>query len=448
VGSVSKALAYGVALLVQRACGVVAGVKWYRPESTKVIEGRTVNQRERWVVSWYETGNRSAYISGAYGWKLVRSSRATGEVGRVFNISVADDESYVADGAVVHNCQPHSLAGKRLAEDDERDLWGTFRRILVQCGAWWCLVENVEGMLSSGGAERVRGDLWRMGFEPEAGLFTAEEIGLPQIRPRFFILAVAHARCAQRFGQLAGRDHEPELSLRRHLGGCGEGVAHPGRDGQFRSQESDERPVEPEIQASRRGDAGRRDPNVADAENGNGRRRERGAQEATRPPSVRRRGPAVSRRDVAGEPVGREILGAPLEWASEHPLFPPRPGDAEAWRLVSELAPERLPAVSRYDLFSIALRKACAAPHGDPSAWEGLDEAQARGLYATLVQEVAQSTLRRVADGMASRVDELRLLGNGVVDLEGAYAVRTLAHRLAARDGGGAELLRMMGEIA
>lgn len=31
-------------------------------------------------------------------------------------------------------CQPHSLAGKRLAEEDERDLWSTARRIIVQSG--------------------------------------------------------------------------------------------------------------------------------------------------------------------------------------------------------------------------------------------------------------------------------------------------------------------------
>lgn len=46
-------------------------------------------------------------------------------------------------------CQPHSLAGRRAGIEDERDLFGPFRRIVVQSGAWWCLIENVPGMLAA-----------------------------------------------------------------------------------------------------------------------------------------------------------------------------------------------------------------------------------------------------------------------------------------------------------
>lgn len=46
---------------------------------------------------------------------------------------------------------------------------------------------------------------------------------------------------------------------------------------------------------------------------------------------------------------------------------------------------------------------------------------------------------------VATRIDELRLLGNGVVPMAAAYAIRTLGHRLAARSApGAAELVRMM----
>lgn len=103
-------------------------------------------------------------------------------------------------------CQPHSVAGKRLGRDDPRDLWGAARRIVVQSGAWWVLIENVPGMLTSGGAERVWRDLGRLGFEREIGLFSAAEVGASHERQRLFILGVADrarlglAQCAASVG--------------------------------------------------------------------------------------------------------------------------------------------------------------------------------------------------------------------------------------------------------
>ena len=92
-------------------------------------------------------------------------------------------------------CQPHSLAGRRRGSDDERDLWSDARRIIVQSGAWFVLIENVPGMLSAKpgldpGALRVRRGLQRLGFDVEGGLFTAAEVGASHERERLFILGV------------------------------------------------------------------------------------------------------------------------------------------------------------------------------------------------------------------------------------------------------------------
>lgn len=136
-------------------------------------------------------------------------------------------------------------------------------------------------------------------------------------------------------------------------------------------------------------------------------------------PEVRRGRNAAA---VAGDAVGNSDTGSPQEREGnvaiiggrpEQParyraaggnigLFPPGPHDHDGWR--NTLA---------------------AAPELEPS-------------------------FRRVADGLASRldiarVDRLRLLGNGVVPLEAAYAIRTLIAHLAARGSrGAAELVRMM----
>lgn len=46
-------------------------------------------------------------------------------------------------------CQPHSLAGKRLASDDDRDLWSELFRVFCETHGRWLVAENVFGLLSS-----------------------------------------------------------------------------------------------------------------------------------------------------------------------------------------------------------------------------------------------------------------------------------------------------------
>lgn len=87
-------------------------------------------------------------------------------------------------------CQPFSQAGKRLGEKDPRHLWPQVRRILGEVQAPVLFAENVLGHVSLG-LESVRKDLLAMGYEVEAGIFSAAEVGAPHIRKRLFILAYA-----------------------------------------------------------------------------------------------------------------------------------------------------------------------------------------------------------------------------------------------------------------
>lgn len=161
--------------------------------------------------------------------------------------------------------------------------------------------------------------------------------------------------------------------------------------------------------------------------------------------------------ELRGEPsAGQLPLLQRDDGAGERPfLRPPGPSDLDGWRLVAEQSPRLLPAISRHDLFAIEIRAALAAAHGDPqarpaqawgdqapAAW--LDQAGPYGLRAPVVQAIAQWTLRGVADGVAPRIDQLRLLGNGVSDPCGALALRTLATELSARSAGAARLVQMM----
>lgn len=96
-------------------------------------------------------------------------------------------------------CQPHSLAGKRLASDDERDLWSECKRLLCETGAEWGVFENVPGLLSSEAGRffaRVLRDLAQSGYDAGWVTFPAAAVGSPQERFRTFI--VAHSDRAQR----------------------------------------------------------------------------------------------------------------------------------------------------------------------------------------------------------------------------------------------------------
>lgn len=100
-------------------------------------------------------------------------------------------------------CQPHSLAGKRLASGDERNLWGEFARVIREVEPRWVVAENVPGLLSSEHGRffgRVLGDLARMGYDASWGVLSAFQAGAPHLRKRVCI--VAHA---MRFGRPCDR---------------------------------------------------------------------------------------------------------------------------------------------------------------------------------------------------------------------------------------------------
>lgn len=91
-------------------------------------------------------------------------------------------------------CQPHSLAGKRLASADERDLWGEFARVIREVRPRWVVAENVPGLLSSEHGRffgRVLRDLAAMGYDAGWGVFSAFHAGMAHERKR--VCVVAHA---------------------------------------------------------------------------------------------------------------------------------------------------------------------------------------------------------------------------------------------------------------
>lgn len=91
-------------------------------------------------------------------------------------------------------CQGNSVAGKRLLEDDERNLWPATRATLRDLECEYFFLENVSGMLIPDGSGLapigvVLGDLAASGYDAEWNCISAEGFGAPHKRERIFILA-------------------------------------------------------------------------------------------------------------------------------------------------------------------------------------------------------------------------------------------------------------------
>ena len=321
-------------------------------------------------------------------------------------------------------CQPHSAAGKRLGREDERDLWSHARRIFVQSGASICIIENVEGMLTTGGAERVVRDLERLGCVVEGGLFSAAEVGFPHRRNRVVIMAYhpGRGRLSGALAALGQAGTWPAGTECRELADtCGEGSQgigsgdgaggretaerHAGLDGGTLLANADRRqpsrrpggpggPGEPEATGAHCQPAGSGDVLEDATCRGGGIHAGSGCTGFGAPDTG-------GRSETLEHALG--VLGGAIERGQPDgtglPISPPGPGDADGWRYILETRPELEPAV------------------------------------------------RRMADGMAHRVDRLRMCGNGVHPLAVGNGIRTCLARIIARLAAAGELV-LMGEAA
>ncbi len=93
-------------------------------------------------------------------------------------------------------CPPFSIAGKQLGPDDDRDLFPAALDIVEKLRPRAVMLENVRGFGSKqfdGYRADVFGRLRSMGYEPDGRLLNASDYGVPQLRPRYLIVALQPA---------------------------------------------------------------------------------------------------------------------------------------------------------------------------------------------------------------------------------------------------------------
>jgi len=341
-------------------------------------------------------------------------------------------------------CQPHSVAGKRLGAADERNLWPAAERIIREVEPPWVFLENVGGSIAFF-AEYIIPGLEAMGYRPKSGLFEAAEVGAPHRRQRLFVLAYSGEGDDGRRGQGcyldAGRETEavgqegPDGvdDLRETLAdakgdGCQRGTCQPScSSGRSSAPGQPHHANESGTSAGTSGwavadaecaEPGAGEPGVESQATGRGRHRpaDRGADVVNTTSKRPNRRGANGGNESAG--VSGSGPGAALQ------PWPPGPADIDAWRRVLEIECDLAPALpsDRVGILAAARR-----------TYRLFAPGRNRRERGKASREAFEPAIRGVVDGLAARADRLRLLGNGVVEAQGAYAFITLLARLGIK---------------
>ena len=94
-------------------------------------------------------------------------------------------------------CPPFSMGGKRLGDQDERDLFPEVLRLTEEMSPAAVMIENVRGLLTERFASYragIRARLHELGYETDWRLVRATDFGLPQARERSILIGLDRNR--------------------------------------------------------------------------------------------------------------------------------------------------------------------------------------------------------------------------------------------------------------
>ncbi len=315
-------------------------------------------------------------------------------------------------------CQPFSAAGKRQATEDPRHLFPYIADGIRECQPRIVFLENVQGILSCKTADGepvlqyVLRTLEGLGYRATAGIFSAEEVGAPHQRKRVYILGMANSEDIGRGGwtHRDGDDgpglQEQEAQEQSNLWGEAAGCSGDSRGAEELGNSSDLRLQQPSADSRETGtDQSGEERRLYESEGASSLPRygsqPQGSQELANSNHEGLEGHQCHSSSKQGEPIQADT------WSAGSTRWPSRPSEAQ-----HEWEEPRVVANTK----------------GDNE--QGCDIRQGQGELGGSSPRQAQPQLGRTPNGSTSRVDRLRLLGNGVVPQTAAKAFITLINRL------------------
>ena len=104
-------------------------------------------------------------------------------------------------------CQPYSTAGRGKAEDDPRNLWPEFLRLITECNPPTVFGEQTQSQLGRYWLSGVRNNLEALGYGVGAADLSAAVSGSPMARQRLYWVADSPNIGHERGGAARGRGH-------------------------------------------------------------------------------------------------------------------------------------------------------------------------------------------------------------------------------------------------
>lgn len=224
--STNAAVILGMCIIAQRLGKPVPTVYYTKRDSKCTIEGRECKQRDTYT---FRISNKSVkgYYRGRYVCRKLYQPTESDQYETVYNLSVEEDESYIANGAIVHNCQDISVAGKQVGFQGNRS--SLFFRVMYLIGQLkeedkptYLFIENVKNLLSVNGGwdfARLLIEMEQGGYDAEWQVLNSKDFGVPQNRERCFIIGHLRGRSAAEIFPVKGTDRENSVSIIGHRDG-------------------------------------------------------------------------------------------------------------------------------------------------------------------------------------------------------------------------------------
>tara|TARA_R110002073_G_scaffold5899_1_gene35977 strand:- start:21 stop:1289 length:1269 start_codon:yes stop_codon:yes gene_type:complete len=332
-------------------------------------------------------------------------------------------------------CQPFSQAGSRKATEDPRHLFPYIAEGIRECQPRIVFLENVEGILScctqdgEPVLQYVLRTLEELGYRATAGIFSASEVGFPHQRKRVYILGYSTSLGLHR-GSENQDEQQSEVSREGLKRVGGEELANSECSGLRGGRSSEECRDEREGILSNEGERNEvrsetegcsnppRKELVNTYDNGLGQY----TSQEEEPSGWRSETTTMPRGEELGNSEGtRQSSGEYGQRQAQLGGTNPRDAqlsDTDIEGLEGCLSKEEPRGKTSESFTGCSRGKYPARPNEEQYEWE-----------EPRVVKV-EPKLGGATDGSSSRVDRLRLLGNGVVPQTAAKAFRTLINRI------------------